>query len=59
MTARDTVRNDEDMTKEEKELFPNRQAVVTVWRVWGEFVREVLLMDKILHHQGWWLSHCL
>ena len=20
---------------------------------------EIQLMDKILHHQGWWLSHCL
>ena len=23
------------------------------------FNRKILLMDKILHHQGWWLSHYL
>ena len=29
------------------------------WNSWKKIERLLLLMDKILHHQGWWLSHYL
>ena len=36
MFRRDTVTETKDMTKEEKELFPNRQAGSGVWGGWDE-----------------------